>query len=81
MNKKNIETRFDIGDKAYYLNSDNKCTEMEISRISVSWNKEGEQRVYYYDQSTGCHLDTELFASKEEMRKYIFDEILKSKRL
>jgi hypothetical protein len=55
-----IETKFDIGQKVYYIDFKN-VVEMKISFLEVY-----KTDIFYYDTIGCCYNEEDLFATKEE---------------
>lgn len=66
-----IETKFSIGDTAFYMN-DNRVQMGEITRIEITIDSRGTSTVYYATDGNLCphkRYGSEIFHTKEELLK------------
>lgn len=76
-----LKPKFELGQKVWMLNEDQKAVEKEISSASISITKDNQSVIYYLvsdspynsDAYSG-HVESKLFGTKEDLKKSIFGE-------
>ena len=71
-----VENKYEVGQMVYRIDKDDKCVSFEIDAIWVHVNKNGIS-VSYFERKTSCYrTEEELFASPEELRKHVFEDLI-----
>lgn len=76
-----LKPKFELGQKVWMLNEDQKAVEKEISSASISITKDNQLVIYYLVSDSPYNSDaysgyaeSKLFGTKEDLRKSIFGE-------
>jgi len=63
-----IETKYNIGDIVYFMNSNTVCHDI-ITKITITSTKEGEDHIIYLLEKYSLYKEDFLFKSKHELLK------------
>ena len=76
----NVKTKYDLGNKVFFIDSDHVAHEGVITTINVRTEKEGRFSILYsvsYDdgkKAAYCYPD-ELYSKADEVKEKVFKEI------
>lgn len=72
-----VNNKFEIGQKVYYLDNKKKCCCEAITYISATIHDGGKVTVYYSTQNSYAMMrEDEVFATEQDVKKYVFNDLI-----
>ncbi len=72
-------TKYNFGDKVFFLDDKGKCHEMTIEECSIYGYADGSKSVYYSDKDTKHSVREEYcFADVKAMKEHVFGDLIEA---
>ena len=71
-----LEHKFQLGQKVFFLDSEDKCKPFLIDTIRAQISKDGVRVFYYEKDSYFPRMEAELFGSEADVKNHVFGDLI-----
>ena len=76
MMKTFIDHKFEVGQKVFFLDREDKCKPFLIDTIRAQISNDGVRVFYYEKDSYFPRMESELFATEADVKNHIFGDLI-----